>query len=171
MSVSPERVASFVLKFIVAPAILAAVGYYVVGPAVGRLSVTEKSSSAELAPLKEEASKVAEAAEAVRKGDRVSPPSGTKASTPEPDVDVTIEKEGDEAPRAPVKVPATPPATEKDPAETIEVPAEVDIKPAKPKPDVAKPKPPTKPKPANTKPKDKPAQKLPNTPEVGDGGD
>jgi len=172
MSATPERVASFVLKFVIAPAVLAAVGYFIIGPAVGRMSSVEKSSPAELAPLKEEAAKVTEAAQASRSGEPVAPPTGTKPDKREPDVDIQVEGDAPEATKPKAEVPTTPPVDEPTPDETIEVPAQVDIKPAKPKPktDTAKPKPATKPATQKPKPKDKPAQKLPDTPEVGDGG-
>lgn len=174
MSATPERVASFVLKFVIAPAVLAAVGYFIIGPAVGRMSSVEKSSPAELAPLKEEAAKVTEAAQASRNGEPVAAPTGVKSEKREPDVDIQVEGDAPEAATKPkVEVPSTPPVDEPTPDETIEVPATVDIKPAKPKPKTdtpAKAKPATKPATQKPKPKDKPAQKLPDTPEVGDGG-
>ncbi|MBS1707974.1 MAG: hypothetical protein JSS65_04550 [Armatimonadetes bacterium] len=174
MPASPDRIGLFVIKFVVVPAILAAVGYFVIGPVVGSMTAADKpgNSDAQLAALKQQAEQTGEATDASRNGQPVNAPKGSKEPAREPDVDLSVEKE------APAPAKAEKPPVEEPPVETLPettAEGEATVEPAKPpkaKPETTKPapaKPAGKPKATTKKDKPKPTQKLPDTPEVGDG--
>ncbi len=164
MSATPDRIGLFVIKYVVVPAILAAVGYFVVGPVVGRMSAIDKSpdAKAEMSELQKQADMASRAADASQQGKPVSPPSGEHAV---PDVDLQI----DTGPQPPDRT--KPAEKSEDPtvgdqpdvAEPDESPG-LDATPKPAKTTKAKPE-----KPAGSKPKTpkKPEQKLPDTPVVG----